>query len=416
VSRHGAWDNSVGADRFGPSHVRNIRNAGYHTALIGKTHLMTDTAGLRDWGYEYTDEIHSTQATTRSRNSWVAHLAERGLLDAYSEATLEYARVNWSYTRMPWREPPAPIPTADHVDNFVGRKAAEWIERCSNDRPFYLQVLFPGPHPPFNSAPEYRALYRPENMPIGILESPQPPIPPYVDFVMRWSAPLKEMTPRQMQLLRTFYYAKITMIDERIGDIVAALRKRGILDNTWIVYSSDHGENLGDHRLNQKIVFYESALKVPCIIRPPRGTTGWQSNALVDHLDIVTTLLEVAKAVPLPDSGGRSLVSKIADGANVAGANTGKEAIISEVIGYSMVYDGRYKLAADAATGQQVEFLDTREDPRELTNRVEEASTVGIREELASKHLRPLLERANRGKLDALVERRNRRDGSGMRG
>jgi len=414
VNVHGAWDNSAPADRYGPSHVRNIRDAGYHTALVGKTHLLTDEQGLGDWGYEDTTEVHSTLATTRTRNAWTQHLAEKGLLDAYSESILEYNRVNWSFTRMPWREPPAPIPTEDHVDNFVGRKAVEWIRSYEDDRPFYLQVLFPGPHPPFNSAPEYRALYRPERMPVGILESPEPPIAPYVDYVMKWSAPLQEMTPLQMQLLRTFYYAKVTMIDERIGDILKALEETGRLGNTWIIYTSDHGENLGDHRLNQKVVFYESAIHVPFLIRPPGGVTGWQTDGLTDHLDLVNTLLDIAGAGSLDHCDGRSLVTKVQAGPEAGDAQTGKERIFSEVAGYSMVYTGRHKLAVDAKTGHQVEFYDLKEDPDELRNRVEEPSLEGLRKELQQQYLGPFLSNLDRDKFHAFEERLQSRGRPGI--
>jgi len=286
VNQHGAWNNDIQADRNGPSHIRNIRDAGYLTALIGKAHLLNPHAGhlreveneLHDWGYEYAMEIMSTVNPGIFKDAWTDHLAEKGLDEIYFESTREFLRLNWSFQRKPWEDPPAPIPTEDHIDNFVGVKAVEWIKNYNDDRPFYLQVCFPGPHPPFNSAPEYRALYKPEEMPIGTLQLPGKPYPFYTKFVIKWSN-LGEMTPEQMQLMRTFYYAKITMIDERIGDIIRALEEKGMLDNTWIIYSTDHGENLGDHRLNQKVVFFESAVHIPLIIRPPGGIEGWQSSA-----------------------------------------------------------------------------------------------------------------------------------------
>jgi len=414
VNQHGAWDNSAPADRHGPSHVRNIRDAGYRTALIGKTHLLSRISGshardyeyqLRDWGYEDTMELGSTVNAGGYDNAWTDHLAEKGLLEAYRETIREYNRINWSFQRRPWEDPPAPIPAEDHIDSFCGRKAAEWVQNYKGDRPFYLQVCFPGPHPPFNSAPEYRARYRPEDMPVGILESPSEPVPPYVDFVVRWSGQLADMTPAQNQLMQTFYYAKVTMIDERIGDILGALEERGMLDNTWIIYTSDHGENLGDHRLNQKVVFYESALSVPFIIRPPGGIKSWQCDGLTDHLDLVATMLEIAGAEPLPDRHGRSLVSQIMAGPGSPGAQNGREVIFSEVAGYTMVYDGRYKFAIDAKTRQLVELLDLADDPRELRNVVNEPSLEKVRSELLERYLDPLLMNVDQAKFKAFEER-----------
>ncbi|MFX0083610.1 MAG: sulfatase-like hydrolase/transferase, partial [Candidatus Hodarchaeota archaeon] len=274
--------------------------------------------------------------------------------------------------------------------------------------PFYLQVCFPGPHPPFNSAPEYRALYKPEEMPIGILQLPGKPRPLYTNFVIRWSN-LSEMTAEQMQLMRTFYYAKITMIDERIGDITRALEEKGMLDNTWIVYSTDHGENLGDHRLNQKIVFFESALHIPLIIRPPGGVEGWQSSALTDLLDVVATFLEITEAKSIKSCEGLSLLSKIRAGPSDPAAQKGKDVIFSEVLGYSMVFDGRYKLAANARNSKLVELIDLKEDPQELSNKVDDPSLLEVRNNLFEKHLKPFLEKTDLKKLSEHEKRRERR-------
>ena len=416
VNQHGAWDNDAPADRNGPSHIRNIRNAGYLTALIGKTHLLNLHPGhvrdmeneLHDWGYEYAMEITSTVNDGRLKNAWTDHLAEKGLDEKYYESIRDFIRLNWSFQRKPWEDPPAPIPTEDHVDNFVGQKAVEWINNYNDDRPFYLQVCFPGPHPPFNSAPEYRALYKPEEMPIGILQLPGKPYPLYTNFVIRWSN-LSEMTAEQMQLMRTFYYAKITMIDERIGDITRALEEKGMLDNTWIIYSTDHGENLGDHRLNQKIVFFESAVHIPLIIRPPGGVEGWQTHALTDLLDVTATFLEIADAKSLINCEGISLLSKIKAGPSGPEAQKGKDVIFSEVLGHSMVFDGRYKLAANAGNSELVELIDLKEDPQELSNKINDPSLLEIRNTLFEKHLKPFLEKTDPKKLSEHEKRREGR-------
>ncbi|GAF98042.1 unnamed protein product, partial [marine sediment metagenome] len=135
-----------------------------------------------------------------------------------------------------------------------------------------------------------------------------------------------------------------------------ALEERGMLDNTWIIYTSDHGEMLGDHYLSHKIVFYEGALKVPLIIRPPGGIEGWKSNALADHLDVAASLLDIAGAEALEGSDGYSLAKKSEGGPDAPGAQEGKGAVFSEVYGYSMVLTERYKMAVDSRTHQPVEL------------------------------------------------------------
>ncbi|MFW9943019.1 MAG: sulfatase-like hydrolase/transferase [Candidatus Thorarchaeota archaeon] len=416
VNQHGSWDNDFPADRNGPSHIRNIRDAGYLTALIGKSHLLNPHRGhvkeveseLHDWGYENVMAITSTVNNGTLKNAWSDHLAEKGLDEIYFKSIREFLRLNWTFQRKPWEDPPAPIPTEDHVDNFVGQKGVEWIKNYNDDRPFYLQVCFPGPHPPFNSAPEYRALYKPEEMPIGILQLPGKPYPEYTDFVIKWSN-LGEMTPEQMQIMRTYYYAKITMIDERIGDIIRALEAKGILDDTWIIYSADHGENLGDHRLNQKVVFFESAVHIPLIIRPPGGVERWQTHALTDLLDVTATLLEIANAKSLKNCEGISLLSKIRAGPSDPAAQKGKDVIFSEVYGYSMVFDGRFKLVANARTSELVEMIDLKEDPQELSNKFNDPSLLEIRNKLFETYLKHFLKKTDLKKLSDLEKRRERR-------
>ncbi|GAH47720.1 unnamed protein product, partial [marine sediment metagenome] len=253
------------------------------------------------------------------------------------------------------------------------------------------------------------SLYKPEEMPIGILQLPGKPYPFYTNFVIKWSN-LGEMTPEQMQIMRTYYYAKITMIDERIGDITRALEEKGMLDNTWIIYSTDHGENLGDHRLNQKIVFFESAVHIPLIIRPPGGVEGWQSSALTDLLDVAATFLEIAEAKSLDNCEGISLLRKIKGGPSGPEAQKGKDVIFSEVLGYSMVFDGRYKLAANARNSELVELIDLKEDPQELSNKIDDPSLLEIRNNLFEKYLKPFLEKTDPKKLSEYEKRREKKE------
>ena len=104
------------------------------------------------------------------------------------------------------------------------------------------------------------------------------------------------------QLLKANYYSKVTLIDDCIGAILQTLKDRNLLDNTWIVFSSDHGEMLGEHGLLAKKVFYEGAVNVPCLFRPPNGQGQGSTDALLSHLDIVATLIDICGAAPLKDS------------------------------------------------------------------------------------------------------------------
>ncbi len=411
VNEHGEWTNGQGIDRYGPSQVRNIRDAGYHTMVIGKTHLYADGGDghtskhvqkLRDWGYEDGHEIAGLSGTADS--PYTDYLAEKGLLDVHREYVRAYLRGLWMGAS-PWETSPCLLPTEDHLDMYITRKSAEWIRDYQGDKPFYLQVCPHGPHTPFDSPVEYRAMYKPEDMPLAIMDKPASPMAPYVEQQLYHSSFGHEnMTEMHNRVMRTYYYGNVTLIDEGIGRILKALEERGLMDNTWILYSADHGDNLGDHRLSEKMVFYESALNIPCLIRPPGGMKGWQSRGLTDLIDIAATLVDIAGAKLLEGSDGRSLVSQVMAGPDAPGAQEGKEAVFSEIEGYSMVRNEQYKMAVHTRARQPVELYDMVEDPNELRNLVNDSSLEKVRSELLNEHLGRLLSHLDEGKLKVFEE------------
>lgn len=412
VREHGNWTNNVERDPTGPSHVRNVRDAGYHTALIGKSHLYVhggQHAGshsrdkkhlLEAWGFEDIEELHGPLASQRHDSSYTDYLSEKGLLKIHRDYISHYSEGWKSGTAYPWTEEPCPLPDEDHLDAYTGRRAVEWIDSYRGDKPFYLQVLFPGPHDPFDSPQSYRDRYNPNKIPLGSMQNPEEPVPEYVKHVLAWSGIQGIMTPEQKQLMSVYYYAKITLIDEYIGRIVTMLEEKGLADNTWIIYSSDHGEMLGDHMMSHKIVFYEGALRIPCIIRPPGGTSGWRTQALTDQLDITATILDIAGAPQMTGGDGRSLRKQVLAGPDDSASQTGKEYIFSEVYGFSMIRDDRYKLAFNVLTGDAVEMFDLEADPDENHNCVNDPLHEAERLRLTAAYNRNMAHRLNRQQFD----------------
>ena len=411
VSQHGIWNNNSAADPKSPSHVRNVRDAGYHTALIGKTHLYVhggkgtalhaddNSDILKDWGFDDIHEVHGPIASGALDSRYTDYLKGKGLLDVHRKYITDY-RKEWSAGQAkPWQEEPSPLSDKDHLDAYVGQQTVDWINNYKDDKPFYLQVLFPGPHDPFDSTKNYRALYNPDRIPVECMNAPEEPIPDYVNGVLAWSGIKDIMTRDDKQVMSAYYFAKITLIDEYIGRIMDALKNNGMADNTWIVYCSDHGEMLGDHQMSHKIVFYEGALRIPCIIRPPKGIEGWKSKALADQLDVTATIIDIAGAEPLESSDSRSLKQQVLDGAEDPNAHKGKEYIFSEVVGFSMVRDDRYKLTVDVESLAAVEMFDLESDPDEDKNVVNEAQYESIRQELLDVNLERLKQRLDVGKF-----------------
>jgi len=171
------------------------------------------------------------------------------------------------------------------------------------------------------------------------------------------------------------------------------------MDNTWIIYTSDHGEMLGDHRCSHKGVFYESSLNIPLIIRPPKGMKGWQSKALTDQLDVVESMMEIAEAPCLEGEFRSSLVSKVLDGPDAPEAQIGKDAVFSEVYLFSMVRDDKFKMTINTVSREPLEFYDMEQDPKELRNLVEDPSYEQIRSKLMDEYLSGLLDKLDQAKV-----------------
>ncbi len=408
VSEHGIWGNNVEADPKGPSHVRNIRDAGYRTSLVGKTHLWIFRSHdghtkervpiLNDWGYDDTHELRDVITYANCECYYSDYLKEKGLLNVYREYMRSYVRGENRGYGHPWETGPSLLPSDENLDIYTARKSAEWIENYDEDKPFYLQVLFPGPHNPFDSPAEFRSLYNPEELPLAIMDTPSDPVSPQVLRSLN-SGRLKDMTESQNRVMRAYYYAKVSHVDHGIGVVLKTLEDKGLMDNTWIVYTSDHGEMLGDHRLSHKSVFYEGALNIPLIIRPPKGEKGWKTKGLTDHMDIVESLLDIADAAPMEAGHGASLIPKIKAGPDTPDAQKGKEVVFSEVGRFSMVRNERYKMTVDVTTRNPVELYDMEQDPDELRNLVEDPAYDKVRTELFDDHLSGLLDNLNEEKF-----------------
>ncbi|MHA2051062.1 MAG: sulfatase family protein [Promethearchaeota archaeon] len=412
VNDHGVWAIADPELRHGPSHVRNIRKAGYSTAVIGKTHLWPHGKGhtrdhineMYDFGYTDAIEITGPVESGSTDSPYTDYLKEKGLIDTYREYLRTYLRGQKQGVSLPWELPPCLLPTEDHLDMYIARQASEWINSYRDNRPFYLQICFGGPHDPWDSPAEYRRMYNADEMPLSITDQAIGPVSPHVEMLLKYApAKLDTMSEAQNRVMKTYYYGKVSLIDDCIGRVVDALKEKGMMENTWIVFSSDHGEMLGDHGLIAKKVFYEGALNIPLIIRPPSGIKGWQSNGLTDHLDIGATILDAAGAAPYEESDGRSLLPLVTAGPDAPSAQVHKEAVLSEMglppMAYSMVRTIRYKMSVDTLTRQPLDLYDMEEDPNELHNQVDNPSLKVVCDELLNGHLNRLLSRMNTSSL-----------------
>ena len=295
----GVLDN---ASTWRRSWVERLAAVGYTCASIGKMHTqpMDAPAGFH----------HRLVVENKDRS-----MAKRGrdFVDAWDEALQAAGHPKPglpSYRLLPdyadrmgaydW-----PLPEAMHADAFVGRSSVEWIgNRAGTQEPFFLQVGFPGPHPPYDPPPQWSALYEFRDLPIlPVMDADldgQPP--PFVALRDKHAHGHHDAAPHQIRAgaalrrrQRAHYLGNVSLIDQQVGRIMEALTHCGKVNDTVIVFTSDHGDCLGDHGHLQKWNFYEQSIRVPLIVSAPGLLTGrGEVSSLVQCFDVVPALLTMA--------------------------------------------------------------------------------------------------------------------------
>jgi choline-sulfatase len=170
--------------------------------------------------------------------------------------------------------------------------------------------------------------------------------------------------------MRRAYAANVSVIDHAVGRILDALDDRGVLENTWVIYTSDHGEMAGDHGLMSKCVLYDGAVRVPLLVRPPGGAgtrAGTVVEDLVEHVDVPATIRAAVGAGAVPDSEGRSLLGYVsADEA----PSEARAVAISENWCFASFETEAYKLVVDEDALVPAQLFDRVNDPTEDDNLV----------------------------------------------
>lgn len=356
--------------------VSELSKIGYRCVNVGKMHTMPIEG---DFGFH---ERHVVENKDRDHPSlpfyldnWDKAIHTRG---AYKPSRVTYARrpdYDDALGAFVWEQ------DKDlHPDVFVGETACWWLERYPGNEPFFLQVGLPGPHPPYDPTQDALELYDGRDLPEPILDydldtQPKPlrelranHLKNGHDAVMH----LKHPTPEQLHRQRAHYYANVTMIDEQVGHIVDALEARGVLDNTVIIFTSDHGDCLNDHGHSQKWNMFEQSVHVPALIWwPEKIAAGKEVSDLVSLFDFGPTILEIA-GVDVPDwMEARSLADVLYDERGNARdrvfAEHSDDAILTGTDFMTMIREGEWKLVhfVDSDEGQ---LFDLSADPDERIN------------------------------------------------
>jgi arylsulfatase A-like enzyme len=314
LMNHRACTNGTPLDARHDNVALVARRLGYAPALFGYTDTGVDprTVAAGDCRlYSYEGVLPGFDA--------VCHLPE-GAPDDW----LDWLRKEGIEVPDPWQPlayEPAPgtrrrtrYDAAHSQTKFLTDRVLDFVDdsAVASNAPWFVHVSYLRPHPPFLAPAPYDTMYDPASVPPPVRaaspeeEGRQHPLLGVMIVHPLIASPLDEQEQREMQAT---YYGMVTEVDDQLGRVFAYLDEHGQAERTLVVFTSDHGELLGDHWLVQKMGWFDAAYHVPLIVRGPGvGATGRAVDVMTEHVDLLPTLCELLGA-PVPvQCDGRSLV------------------------------------------------------------------------------------------------------------
>jgi arylsulfatase len=357
-----------------------LREHGYTTAAYGKVHQIPP----KGW-----DE---TALTMGKGARWtVAHGSPLGpsQLGPVYERWLEakrpgaYEQIYEQRRRPEYRENQSAIVNVlaadEYVDYWIGENTWKYLERpeAGKEQPFFLWCGFCGPHGPFDPPEPYASMYDQSKIPLPeLLHARQKNVPGEADRKSRWD---REGGEELIRKVIAYYWGMMTFIDDMTGRIMDVMTQRGLWENTLVIFTTDHGEMLGDFGRGGKGNFSEQVIRPPYIVVPPGSEARDEVRAAhgqVEHIDLVPTIMDYAGLAQPRELPGMSLRPALETDEGAAQWE-GKEGVLCDNVDNGQrrrqkcLRTARYKYAittAKDADAPFVEFYDLEKDPQELVN------------------------------------------------
>ena len=415
VSNHGLWGNGVSLPRHQPLFSRALADSGYSCGMVGKMHLASCFDGRTeerlDDGYDFYCWAHDTSHRS-PENDYHRWLGEK------------YPDIHEQFVADETQVPNRPnaidaIPTEAHYSRWASERAIEFLDQHGGDEdPFFLWVNFYDPHHPFIAPQEYLDRYDPDSVPDpvgfeGELAS-KPPVQRQISEENHANQ-ARGYTSYQgddVKRIIAAYYAMVSLVDDETKRILDRLESLGLTDDTIVIFTSDHGEMLGDHQLLLKgPMLYDCAVRVPLIMRwPGMLPAGERRSEIVQWIDLTSTFTDLAGLEPMPTAQGASLMplARGDEGAESRGwalceyFDSGRSFGVPVFL--TMLRTGDHKLIVQhgpPATPRERtgEFYDMAADPDELENLWDDPGSADVRIELERMLFDVLVATTNRSQL-----------------
>jgi len=373
-SRNGVYDNAAEFASSIPTFAHHLRRAGYRTALSGKMHFVGP------------DQLHGFE----ERLTTDIYPADFGWTPDWTKPN---ERIDWWYhnlgsvTNAGTAEITNQLEYDDEVAYHAKLRLYQYARR-EEDRPFCLTVSFTHPHDPYVARKKYWDLYPEGSLPeltIGDIPYAAQDVHSKRLFDMSdWRN--YQLTDQMVCDSRRAYAANISYLDDKIGALLQTLKDCRLDDDTIVVFTSDHGDMLGERGLWFKMSFFEGSSRVPLMIHAPERFNPRAVSSPASTLDLLPTLMDIA-GIDLgglaDDLDGSSLMAALLGGARpdpVVRVEYAAEGSIAPMV---MVREGAFKLCLAGGDPMQLFNLDT--DPYETQNLTDDPAYTAIRASLEAR-------------------------------
>ncbi len=391
----GMYPHNTGTYSFDPwgahrNWVQDLNESGYHCVNIGKMHFTPrDVAGGFHERVIVENPTNKTLDSGGADDDWGRFMRIHGVQRPNDRNKTD---PDWlkKYQGVPWH-----LDEKFHSDVFIGDSALAWIRDYSGKQPFFLQVGFTGPHEPWDPLQRHLALYEGRDLPRRVMREgeldekpPQHKAHRHMHATTGHESVIDMYSPTDEDIdrMRRHYYAKITTVDEKLGQVLDGLEQMGHLENSLLIFCSDHGELLGDHWMAYKWLMYDPIVHVPMIVRDGRRVAemgGQHTEDLASLMDIGPTVLQAACLDVPTYLEGRPL-QPYWEGRDAAFAP--RAWVFCEDNYQIMMRGQRHKLVY--YIGQEAgELYDLQEDPHELYNLWDRPECAALRAELKDRLL-----------------------------
>lgn len=274
-----------------------LREKGYKTALVGKTHFNNWSwaslykNGLPDHGFDIL--IENGDYKKFLKQNPCPEIPSR--IETYNAERVKGDIPAW----MNCRNLPQPVYDAFSQGTFYAKQAADFIKE-NREKPFFVWTAFFQPHHPYYYPIEYAGKYNPDDM----------PLPTGSQEDDRWiPEKFRNLTEDQRKGIIAAYYTSTEYMDKNVGLVLDAIKRNGLEDNTLVLYISDNGYLLNDHKRFEKHTMWEEAVRQPMIIKAGNSfDKGVKKQALIEYIDVVPTIVDWIGLKPIAEAQGKSFL------------------------------------------------------------------------------------------------------------